>query len=331
MYNLTHYVLLNNKKVIKNVLDIRVEKNVDALADTAVVTLPSMNKNAWLEVEKNVKEGDKIEVSFGYDQFHNELELTGYVRSIANENNKITLSCEDRLYLFRKEIANKVLTNTNVSEIADYVVDEIATLSQEYITLVAGEGVKDIKFTRFTIQNATGYEVLKKLKEQSKVDIYSRWPHLYVSLRYFPDEKVESAIVDYDFSKNVEKHSLKYVKEEERKVQIRMTNIKPDNKRMEVKVGTPGGDIIRLNRYNVADEQSLKIIAEEELKKWKYTGYEGNFSTWLLPYCTYGYIANIRDTRYPEREGRYYVEKVVSSFSARGGQRKVFLGRKESA
>lgn len=331
MYNLTHEVIVNGKKEIKNILNISVTKDVDALSDTAVVTLPGMHKNAWLEVEKNLNEGDKIAVFFGYDQFLNKRELSGYIRSIANEENKIVLSCEDLLYLFRKEIANKVLTNTTAVEVAEYVVDEIATLSQEYIIVVAGRGVEDIKFTRFTIQNATGYDVLKKLKEQSKIDIYSRWPNVYLTLRYIQDEEVEKAVTHYDFSKNIERHGLKYVKEKDRKIQVNMVNIMRNNERMEVKVGTPGGDIIKLNRYNIADLKSLQIIAEEELKKWKYTGYAGNFSTWLLPYCTYGYFANIKDKEYPEREGRYYVEKVVSTFSTQGGRRKIYLGRKDSA
>ena len=329
MYNLTHEVVVNEKKAIKNILDIRVEKNVDALSDTAVVRIPSMNKNAWLEVEKNLQEGDTIQISFGYDQFHEELELSGYIRSIANENNAITLSCEDNLYTFRREIPNKVLSKATPVDVVHYVVEALRKQSPGMgLFVTAGAGVDDIKFTRFVIRNATGYDVLKKLKEQSKIDIYSRGPGLYLTLRYLPDEKVENTVIHYDFSKNIEKHSLKYVKEQSKKVQVHMVNIERNNERIEVKVGTPGGDIIKINRYNIADKKTLKKIAEEELKKWQYTGYEGSFSTWLLPYCTYGYLANIKDEQYPKREGKYYVEKVISTFSAKGGKRTVFLGKK---
>ena len=78
----------------------------------------------------------------------------------------------------------------------------------------------------------------------------------------------------------------------------------------------------------MTDQAALKAIAEEELKKWSYTGYEGSLTSWLIPYATYGMSARLVDETYPEREGTYFIERVRTMFSERGGRREVYLGQK---
>ncbi len=78
----------------------------------------------------------------------------------------------------------------------------------------------------------------------------------------------------------------------------------------------------------MSDQAALKSIGKEEIKKHRYTGYEGDLTAWLFPYCTYGYSADVADTDYPERQGIYYVEAVTPSFNEGGGKRKTTIGLK---
>ena len=84
-----------------------------------------------------------------------------------------------------------------------------------------------------------------------------------------------------------------------------------------------------INRPNVSTEVSLKSIAEQTRKGLVYTGYKGAIQGWLLPYCQVGYTAKVVDVDYPEREGKYYVSAVRTTFSrSTGGLRSVQLGIK---
>ena len=194
---------------------------------------------------------------------------------------------------------NQQLTNATVPEIAERVVSEAAPS----LEVVAGEGLSDIKFDVFNIVDATAWDVLKKLKEQGGITAYVRGQKLYLSLRYLQDEATAPREVVYNFARNVEKSNLKYIRAEERKVLVKVIGIGKDNKRTEASAGEPGQDSITLSRYNVTDKAALQAIAEEELKKWSYTGYEGSLTSWLIPYATYGYECKAPSTKtYPERE-----------------------------
>ena len=86
---------------------------------------------------------------------------------------------------------------------------------------------------------------------------------------------------------------------------------------------------ITLLRYQIQDPSALKSIAQQELSRWKYDGYEGHLETWLIPFCSYGYYAKIEDEQFPERRGTFFVEKVEVFFSENGGTRKIYLSKKK--
>lgn len=44
----------------------------------------------------------------------------------------------------------------------------------------------------------------------------------------------------------------------------------------------------------------------------------------------YGDAANIIDLEYPERSGKYLVDKVIKTFSSAGYRRQIYLGKKVS-
>ena len=104
----------------------------------------------------------------------------------------------------------------------------------------------------------------------------------------------------------------------QRKVAVRLKAIQKDHTVREVVAGAPGGDSLTLVRYNLTDPQTIRRIAEEEVNKWRYDGYEGSLTGWLLPYCTYGWHARIIDPDYPERQGTYLIERVQSRISMQG-------------
>ena len=286
--------------------------------DTATIQLAGMVYNSAMDIESKIKRGDPVQIQLGYNETGLHDEFEGFVSSIKTDDT-IEIVCEDGMYNFRKEIESKQYTDVSLSSIVEDIVSQIGGYQIE----ISG-GVKGIKYDSFIIDNATGIEVLKKIQEENKIHIFVKKKTLYVYLKYEYKERK----VSYDFAKNTEKVNLNYLQEEDKKVLVEVVGIKKDNTKISVLAGNKGGDKITIHRYNVSEKSTLQTIANEELKRYLFTGYEGDVTAWLLPYCSYGHTAEVIDRNYINRQGNYYVEAVTTTVSDRGGERKINLGIK---
>lgn len=316
MYNMVYDISVGDFKV-NQLLSCEVRKSANKLSDTATLKLVGMAYSKALEVESKIKRGDQVNIKLGYNDNPIQ-EFKGYISSIITDNT-IVIECEDGMFVFRKEVANKQYKNTKVEDIIKDVVNQIGGF-----TVVVGDGVGDVIYDKFTISNATAYDVFKKIKEDTSLHIFVKQEELHIHLKYTYKE----GGVKYDPTRNYESTSLKYIREEDKKVEVEVVGINRKHEKTKVIVGEKGGDKFTVHRYNINDKSALEKIGGEELKKYKYTGYEGSLTTWLLPYSTYGYSAELKEIDYPEREGIYYVEAVTTVFNSSGGKRKVTLGIK---
>ena len=83
---------------------VEINRSVELLADTAVITLPAVEYNIALDIETKIRRGDKVTISLGYEETGMAEEFTGWVQRVGTDNGTITLECEDDLYLFRKAL-----------------------------------------------------------------------------------------------------------------------------------------------------------------------------------------------------------------------------------
>ena len=321
MLRMTHHIKVDGKS-LNRLVAVEIEKTAEQMSDRATLQVNAMTAGRALQTEETIYAGLPLSIALGYEG-DNKHEFAGYIVSTTNQDGLLRIACEDAMYLLRKDVTNQQLTDASLVEIAKQVLQEVAPTMK----VVAGEGLDAIRFDEFNIVDATAWDVLRKLKEQGGINAYVRGQTLYLSLRYLQDAGAQ-AEVRYNFSRNVEQSSLKYVRAEERKVLVKVIGIGKDNKRYEATAGESGQDSITLSRYNITDTKALQAIAEEEHKKWSYTGYEGSLTSWLLPYATYGMKATIADELYPEREGTYIVTRVRTRYDEQGGRRQVYLGQK---
>lgn len=297
---------------------VEITKNVDSLADTAVITVPGTAYNQALHIEEKVKRGDKIVIKIGYgDVSESPPEFGGYLLNIGTDNGNLTFSCENSIFLTRVAVADKVFNQTTVKQLLEYVADTLGfTVSCSY----------DFKYDTFTIVKATGYDVLKKIKDETGANIYIKDSVIHMHPAYTEI----TGSVKYNFSKNIETSELKYKTTEDRKFQVEVEGIGRDGKRITTTIGTPGGDKRSIKIYGIYDVEMLKKRGEEEMKYLVYDGYEGSITGWLLPRVEPGCSAHIRDVDYEYKNGWYFVVSVKTTFSPSGGARKVELGRKLS-
>jgi len=324
MLNMNFHIEIGNYQLMM-VDSVKIKTSVEQLSDTATILLPGSVFNKYLEVESKIARGDKVLIKLGYDD-NLVTEFEGYIESISTDDGAITLNCEDELFNYRVSLADVVLINKtakakgiSVNEILTYVNTKIGkgfTLSCDY----------DFSYDKFVIRSTTGYDVLKKIQEEAKPNVYMKGTVLHVHPQY--SEIFGTA--DYNFAVNIEKSDLKYKIESDRKYLVEVEGKGADGKTIKVEVGTTGGDKMKLKISGVSKKDSLLKMANEALKAKQYTGYEGSFDGWLVPYCNAGYKVSIYDADYPVKKGNYYVLAVETEFSQSGGKRKVTVGKKIS-
>ncbi|QDP85192.1 hypothetical protein FNJ88_06295 [Chryseobacterium sp. SNU WT5] len=296
-----------------------IEKSVKNLADFATIILPEADMNIVLKIQDFIKRSDEVRIKLGYDG-KLETEFQGYVKEIITEDSSLKILCEDGLFLFRKGIKNKEFKPASVKQIAQYVVGQI---DQSYKVVCT----YDLPYDKFTIYQATGFDVLAKLQEETGADIYFDMQNK--ELHIHPAYTRKAGEVDYSMQHNIETSSLEYKSADDRKVEVTVESVGLDGKTISKTVGQTGGDKIT-KKVGRMSANAIKIIADTEYSNKMAPGYEGSFDAWLLPYVEPNFTVGIYDKDYPYKDGRYYAESVVTNFSENGGKRTITPGIKLS-
>lgn len=304
---------------LETVESIDIECSVDNLADTATITLPEAVMNQVLNIGNEVKRGSEVVIKLGYD-FTLETDFVGFVQDVVGGDSSLKIVCEDALFLFRVDVKDVELKPTTLGKIAQYVVSQI---NPSY-TLVCDY---DIAYEKFVIHQATGFDVLKKLAEETKANIYFNTEKK--ELHIHPPYLEKGGEVIYSMQHNVEKSSLEFKKAIDRKVEVIVESTNVKGKIESYSAGTTGGDKITLKVGSVSPAD-LPKIANAELIRRSADMYEGSIDTWLVPFVKPTFTAKIKDEDYPEKDGKYYVTSVTTSVSESADKRTVKLGVKVS-
>ena len=313
MYTLAYDITVGDYRL--GMLDkVEVHKSVELLADTATITLPGAEYNAALQIEDKLKRGDKVCIKFGYEEVGLETEFDGWLQRVTTDGGTITLQCEDDLFLYRQKMESQVLQRITLKSLLEKVCESIGLGHQVSCTY-------DWTYSKFVINNSTGYDVLRKVKEESGADIYLKDHTLHV---HNAGERIGEDRL-YDFALNVEKSDLSYRKLSEKRLQVTVKANLPSGYVREMDCGTAGGDKIEI-KCATSDEASMKARGELEVKRRSFDGYEGSITGWLVPMCRPGDSAVLRDRDYEYKDGTYFVAAVTTEFGRDGGKRKVTLG-----
>lgn len=304
---------------LRMVEKVSIKRSVELLSDTATITLPGTVFNKAINIEGKIKVGDDVEIQLGYND-DLKPEFKGYLKAIKTDGGSLTFELEDDIYLFRKSVKDKEMKNASVKNILANICSQVGgfSVSCDY----------DFSYDKFVINNATGYDVLKKIQDEASPNIYLKDKVLHVHPQYaeiFGEAR-------YDFSRNIERDGtdLKYKSEDERKLLVVVEGTDETGATVSVEKGTTGGDKMTLKLPGVSSRSSLEQKAQSVLEQKVYTGYEGSFQSWLVPYVDAGYKVAITDPDYDIKNGTYYVISVETTFSKDGGVRKITLGKKIS-
>ena len=316
MYRMSWNIRIGDFR-LRMVEKVSIKRSVELLSDTATITLPGTVFNKAINIEDKIKVGDAVEIELGYND-DLKPEFKGYLKAIKTDGGSLTLELEDDIYLFRKSVKDEEMKDASVKNILANICSQVGgfSVSCDY----------DFTYDKFVINNATGYDVLKKIQDEASPNIYLKDKVLHVHPQYaeiFGEAR-------FDFSKNIERDGtdLKYKSEDERKLLVVVEGTDETGATVSVEKGTTGGDKMTLKLPGVSSRSSLEQKAQSVLDQKVYTGYEGSFQSWIIPYVDAGYKVAITDPDYEIKNGTYYVISVETTFSKDGGVRKITLGKR---
>lgn len=318
--------ILDGKATIGNftfnsVHEIEITKSVEELSDTAIIKLPTrfkVRQNGSQQFTENaVKVGDKVVITLAYEGKYSGVEFMGFVKKISPKI-PLEIHCEDALWMLRRKNITKSWSATTMKEILSEVV--------KGTSIELADNIPNIKLDKWIIKNANGAQVLESLKKDLLMTIFiNDEGKLYCGLQQLTN--IGQTVV-YDLNYNLVENNLEFKSKEDRRIKVKYTYIDKENKRKSIEVGDADGEQREYHTSVISDVNQLEKMALAEIEKLKYDGFDGDVSSFLIPYATRGMKAKIIDKEHPNREGNYFIKKVVTTFGTGGARRKVSIGNK---
>jgi hypothetical protein len=307
-----------------SVNEIEITKSVEELGDTAVIKLPTRftvrDNSRVVFTEDAIQVGDKVVITLGYEGKYSGVEFTGYVKKISPKI-PLEIHCEDAMYHLRRKNITKSWEKTTLKEIVEEVVKDTPVQLSKLMEN------QSMPLDKWIIKGANGTQVLESIKKDLAQTIFiDDEGKLYVGLQQFSN--IGQTVV-YDLNYNLVANDLEFKTKEDRKIKVKYNYMDPTtNKKNSIEVGDPDGEQREYTTSVVSDLKKLEEMAKAEIEKLKYDGFEGNITSFLIPFATRGMKAKLLDSEHPNREGNYFIKKVVTTLGTVGARRKVSIGNK---
>lgn len=303
---------------MRHVESVEITGDGETLGDTCVVKLPRKAKWGNYGEEVPIRRGDQVRVYLGYNGVM-ELRFIGYVRDVSAKT-PIVITCEDEMFTLRRKSAKrKVYNNCTLKELLD---DQLEGMNiARYKD--ANNSEQKVVLGDVRIEATTVAGVLNELKENFGITSYfaivNEAPVLF-SFAIFPDLRRNAGV--FKEGKNIIENSLEYRRSDDVQIKIRGISIQEDNSRIEYAEGEGSERIIY--RYNLSMEE-LKVAVKNELKREKWNGLSGDFTTFGKPRVE---KMDVVDIECSGAKGRYQVKGVNISFGSNGYRQKIELKRR---
>lgn len=313
----------------KAVNQVTIEKSLDSIQSRAVIRIPVSARLVYadnintesVQSAKVFNAGDKISIKLGYDETLTD-EFEGYIRKI-NLKTPLEIECEGMDYLLRDNLTAKTFQNTNLKQVIEYVIGKELLDSKR---IILDQQIPAVVMSNYVIPaNLSRLNALQQLKERYGLTVFFHSNILYAGLDFV---KYMGNVV-YSLGVNTPKaDELEYQTADDVRLKIKAIHINKDNTKFEAEVGEPDGSQRTLYFYSgVNSIADLKKLAQSQLDKLKYSGYTGKITTFLEPFAAPGMVAEIRDVNYPQRNGKYEIRAVNTTFGINGGRRTIETGK----
>ena len=260
---------------------------------------------------QQLKEGMGVKIWAGYNG-RNSLVFEGYISRIGYSI-PLQIECECYSYLLRRNTFNASYRNATVRQVL------LDAIKGTPILLHPATVDVNMGATRFN-GNANALQVLDWLK-RNMMRVYFVGNKLYAGIEMLP----VTGTVRYRLNYNtVSDNNLHFGPKPPVTINISPELKASNGTRKRGGHDAPGKKVKRVAlQYTQAQ---LDKVAHEANKQQELKGFEGTLEAFLEPMAQVGMAADIEDTRYPERNGKYFIEAIEGSLSQSGGRLNIKLG-----
>lgn len=331
LYRLTGKVSIG-EYTFDSVNDVQIERSMHSYEHKATIKLPSkarIAKKGAAEPEVITTatlfhDGDPVKITLGYNG-NLETEFEGFVKR-RTLGIPLEIECEGYSYRLRQQTHTADMSKgIEVKKLL-----ELVTQKED----ISFECAIDFKLYGRHLTNANGCEVLDEIIKCSDktLSIFFIEPKkLWCGLVYMPYMTGKNVFalpeVQYRMGFNCPAENELKERTPSEKVQVIVNGRLANGDNVRTKSDDQKDARKARHMFNgVQDNKILTDFANEKANRANYSGYEGAFTAFLQPQCQPGYIVFIKDDRYPERDGKYLVECVTTTFGSGGGRRRIEIG-----
>jgi hypothetical protein len=312
-YDMSCEVTIGNV-VFDRVNSISIMQSIKKLSDTAVIIVPRAFSRAIISGEttslerKNItdyiKVDDPVTVKLGYDG-EPQKEFTGYVTKLGADM-PLKIECEDEMSKLKKSNFTKAFASVGLKALLNFIAPDY----QHNL-------IDDVELGKFTINNASAFQVLEILRKNYGLHAYFIGKVLQVG---FPISLTPTSTHRYVINKNVraKSNNLKFVKKDDVKLLLKAISINRNGQRLHSEYGDKGGTQRTLH-FRDKTQRELEKLAEKNYKSLSFDGYQGMLPCWGRPRTIAGDAVEITDPKYSERDGKYLIEAVTLKFNGTDG------------
>lgn len=301
--------------VLNQVTELEFESSYKLMTDRGSLTIPRKVRFFDRQRVKEVfKRGDAITIYFGYNGV-NIKEFEGYITEVSADI-PIVIKFEDEMFMIKKIPVNFSASKTTLENLFKKI------LPDHDHDVLEGVELGGVRFSKTTVG-----PVLDKLQSDWNLYTYMKGKQI-VCGKYYADDS-DQAHVTFHLERNCVSTQLNYKSAEDVSVKIKCVSTLANGEKVTVEdIGDKDGSERQLTFYNISDKKELERLGEIEYKKYKQDRYDGSFTAFGIPSVVHGLKCNVLSTLYEERQGLYYIEKVVKEFGPGGIRQEITLGEK---
>lgn len=311
--------------------------------------------------------GDKISIRAGYRYFRNENEVLdmpgegtntkiyqfqGYITEIISKM-PFELRCEDNMWLLKQTACKPRVWNGSLENL---IKELISVLPQFTVNNLTQTNIGPV-----VVGNQSVAELLAQFRKDAGLEAYFRGNELRIGSKIYIDSEAKTH--KFVFQKNIITDDLKYQRKEDivlSAICISTNEIltgestkdgeaKTKQDRIEVLVywdkisksfkyqqkqkgvdfpKNVEGERRTFNYVGITSVIDLFEKGKQQLRKYYYTGFKGNFLTFGIPFVRNGDNVIFEDAILPERNGTYKVKGVEYSGGIQGLRQNIILDYK---
>ena len=319
---------------------VRISRSIHSVADTAVIRIPAIckvkkgiNVSGYQSTGALINDRDPVTISLGYNG-QMQTEFQGFVKR-RSLGMPLQLECEGFVQVLRLDIdVNNAFATTSAAQLLEFVKTDYSGAPTGINVVVAN----DIPLLNVVLPHVNGVALCSAIRRfsQGALNLFFINPTtLWCGSTYVPykngTDPFGIGTVNYRLGYNCIKDNALVQRTPSDPVQIVFQNTNAIGITTKVE---SAADLKYISRKavsvlnNIGDPATMQLLANEKMYQANYAGYMGTINGFLQPYCQPGWLANVVDDRYPERNGSYLVESTEVVFGNNGAQRRVELGPK---